>query len=143
VNKFSRVYVLGLVVLAGLFMFGMAGRGVPEDFAEAVRWTRLAAEQGHAEAQATLGSAYSNGVGVPEDDVLAYGRLGDGTGTNRRTPTLVSGGHTWASISAGFYHTVGITTSDDAYAWGLNEYGQLGDGTTTERTTPVLVSPRS
>jgi len=48
----------------------------------------------------------------------------------------------WASISAGAYHTVGITTSGAAYAWGYNVYGQLGDGTTTNRTTPVLVSPR-
>jgi len=48
----------------------------------------------------------------------------------------------WASISAGLFHTVGITTSGAAYAWGYNGYGGLGDGTTTDRTTPVLVSPR-
>jgi hypothetical protein len=48
----------------------------------------------------------------------------------------------WASISASNYHTVGITTSGDAYAWGHNNYGQLGDGTWTQRTTPTLVSPR-
>ena len=46
----------------------------------------------------------------------------------------------WASISAGVYHTVGLTTSGAAYAWGNNNSGQLGDGTTTDRTTPVLVS---
>ena len=46
----------------------------------------------------------------------------------------------WASISAGGWHTVGITTSGAAYAWGRNNYGQLGDGTTTDRTTPTLVS---
>ena len=31
------------------------GLGVPQDAAEAVRWFRLAAEQGHAEAQNNLG----------------------------------------------------------------------------------------
>ena len=48
------------------------GRGVPEDDVEAVRWYRLAAEQGYANAQFLLGVMYSNGLGVPEDDVLAY-----------------------------------------------------------------------
>ena len=61
--------------------------------------------------------------------------------TQRLTPTLVSGGHTWASIETGFFHTVGITPSGAAYAWGDNTSGELGDGTTTQRTTPVLVSP--
>ena len=48
------------------------GAGVTEDDAEAVRWYRLAAEQGDAEGQWLLGSMYGNGNGVPEDDVLAY-----------------------------------------------------------------------
>jgi len=40
------------------------GRGVPEDDAEAVRWYRLAAEQGHAHAQYNLGVKYDNGDGA-------------------------------------------------------------------------------
>ena len=56
-------------------MLGMKyarGLGVPEDDTEAVRWYRLAAEQGHAESQWLLGTMYEDGDGVPEDDVLAY-----------------------------------------------------------------------
>ena len=45
--------------------------GVPEDDVEAVRWYRLAAEQGLALAQYNLGVMYDNGEGVPEDDVEA------------------------------------------------------------------------
>ena len=52
-------------------MYG-TGRGVPQDFVEAARWFRLAAEQGMAEAQASLGNMYARGEGVPQDDVLAY-----------------------------------------------------------------------
>ena len=48
------------------------GRGVPQDFAEAAKWYRMAAEQGHATAQNNLGVMYANGEGVPQDDVQAY-----------------------------------------------------------------------
>ena len=43
------------------------GEGVPEDNAEAARWLRLAAEQGYASAQNSLGQLYSTGSGVPAD----------------------------------------------------------------------------
>ena len=43
-----------------------------EDNAEAVRWYRLAAEQGDALAQTNLGFMYANANGVPEDLVFAY-----------------------------------------------------------------------
>ena len=41
------------------------GRGVPQDDAEAVRWYRLAAEQGDAKAQYNLGEMYSNWTRCP------------------------------------------------------------------------------
>jgi TPR repeat protein len=47
------------------------GGGVPEDDVEAVRWYRLAAEQGNAAAQFFLGAIYSLGYGVPEDHAEA------------------------------------------------------------------------
>ena len=40
------------------------GYGVPQDYAEAVKWYRLAAEQGYARAQYNLGVMYDNGRGV-------------------------------------------------------------------------------
>jgi TPR repeat protein len=47
------------------------GRGVPQDYVEAVKWTRMAADQGHAPAQCNLGVMYENGRGVRQDDVEA------------------------------------------------------------------------
>ena len=47
------------------------GEGVPENDAEAVKWYRLAAEQGHADAQFNLGNMYARGDGVPENDAEA------------------------------------------------------------------------
>jgi hypothetical protein len=43
------------------------GRGVPRDYAEAMRWFRKAADQGYAEAQNNLGMMYDHAQGVPQD----------------------------------------------------------------------------
>jgi uncharacterized protein len=48
------------------------GQGVPQDYAEALMWYRLAAAQGDAEAQYRLGLVYSLGNGVPQDYVQAH-----------------------------------------------------------------------
>ena len=43
-----------------------------KDNAEAVRWFRLAAEQGDTGGQSGLAHAYLKGSGVPKDNVYAY-----------------------------------------------------------------------
>ena len=48
------------------------GEGVPRDDAEAVKWFRKAAKQGHARAQYNLGLMYADDEGVPQDDAEAY-----------------------------------------------------------------------
>jgi len=48
------------------------GRGVPQDYTEAVRLYLLSAEQGHALAQTNLGVLYVRGFGVQQDKVLAH-----------------------------------------------------------------------
>ena len=45
---------------------------MPQDEAEAVRWFRLAAEQGHADAQFALAVGFAEGLGASQDDVQAY-----------------------------------------------------------------------
>jgi TPR repeat protein len=47
------------------------GKGVPQDYKTAVKWYRLAAEKGDADAQTNLGTMYDNGRGVPEDNKTA------------------------------------------------------------------------
>ncbi|MDB4654665.1 hypothetical protein OAE40_02680, partial [Rubripirellula sp.] len=44
----------------------------PQDYAEAVKWSRLAADQGDVMAQCKLGMMYDNGHGVAQDDAEAY-----------------------------------------------------------------------
>jgi len=48
------------------------GQGVPQDHKEAVKWYRLAAEQGFASAQFHLGTFYEQGQGVSQDYVSAH-----------------------------------------------------------------------
>ncbi len=48
------------------------GKGVPQDYKEAVKWFRLSADQGYSSAQSHLGVMYANGQGVLQDYVLAH-----------------------------------------------------------------------
>ena len=71
-----------------------------------------------------------------------YGELGNGTITgspNDPTPLPgpVSGGLSFASLSAGFWATCGIATSGASYCWGQNVTGLFGDGTGNNSLTPV------
>ena len=68
------------------------GLGVPQDFTEAAKWYRKAAQRGRVEAQLQLGHMYEQGAGLPRDYVL---------------------GHMWFSLAAAH--------GDDAAAKALNE----------------------
>jgi TPR repeat protein len=48
------------------------GQGVPQDYAEAVKWYRLAADQEVAQAQRNLGIMYEFGDGVLQNNVMAH-----------------------------------------------------------------------
>ena len=52
-------------------MYGK-GEGVAQDYREAVKWFRVAAEQGDASAQSNLGLMYAFGQGVAQDYVQAH-----------------------------------------------------------------------
>jgi len=70
------------------------------------------------------------------------GQLGIGSQSDRRIfPTLVSGGLSFALVTAGRAHTCAqIAGANELYCWGANDRGQLGDSTNTLRTAPVRVS---
>jgi len=71
----------------------------------------------------------------------SYGQLGDGSATNRTTPTDVVGlGSDVANIATGSAHTCVLTKGGEVKCWGNNYYGEVGDGTTQNiRFTPVDV----
>ena len=55
------------------FLMGLAysADSLIQDYAETMKWYRLAAEQGHNGARSNLGWMYHNGKGVPRDDAEA------------------------------------------------------------------------
>jgi alpha-tubulin suppressor-like RCC1 family protein len=73
------------------------------------------------------------------------GQLGDGTNTDRKVPTLVSGSTKFARLAAGRYFTCGLTSAGATWCWGDNSAGQLGNGATgaggdtANKNAPVLV----
>jgi hypothetical protein len=91
------------------------GDGVTQDYAEAMRWYRLAADQGYARAQSNLGLMYDSGIGVPEDsaeaarwyrlaadqgDANAQGMLGSMYATGQGVPQDYVQAHMWFNLPA-------------------------------------------
>jgi alpha-tubulin suppressor-like RCC1 family protein len=70
-----------------------------------------------------------------------YGALGNGSAAVRSLiPVAISGGLSFAAVSANAFFACGVTTSGAAYCWGEGSNGQLGNGSNTSTDTPVAVS---
>ena len=96
-------------------------------------WSQVSAGGNHSLGVTSSGIAWAWGSN-------GYGRLGDGTTVSKSSPVSVIGGITnWSQVSAGGYHSLGVTSSGIAWAWGFNLKGQLGDGTAVSKTSPVSV----
>jgi alpha-tubulin suppressor-like RCC1 family protein len=68
------------------------------------------------------------------------GQLGDGTTTQRLSPTAVAASAPGATaIATGLAHSCSVN-SGAAFCWGDNAYGQLGNGTLQDSSVPVPVA---
>ena len=91
------------------------GEGVPEDYREAMKWFRKAAEQEHASAQFNMGVMYHDGEGVPEDyreamkwyrmaaeqgDVEAQYQLGGMYSLGEGIPEAYVKAYAWVNLAA-------------------------------------------
>lgn len=72
-----------------------------------------------------------------------FGALGIGANPSdvpySAAPLEIAGDHRWSVLTYGEYHVCGLTTSQEAWCWGINNRGQLGDGTLSDRNAPVRV----
>ena len=129
--------------------FGQLGNGGAEnDF----QTRPVAISGGLTFASVSAGAFYTCGVtvsgaaycwGSNGDSFLGNnGQLGNGGSEidSQTTAVAVSGGLTFASVSAGWKHTCGVTTGGAAYCWGSGPQGKLGNGSTDSQFTPAAVS---
>jgi len=56
------------------------------------------------------------------------------------TPTPMAGSCALATVSAGGFGGVGVTTDGELCVWGFNGFGSLGTGDTTDRYTPTRLT---
>ncbi len=69
------------------------------------------------------------------------GQLGNGTTTgSEETPVPVQGGLVFSTISAGGWHSCGLTPEGNAYCWGAGREGRLGNGAGSDSPSPVPVA---
>ncbi|UCD24320.1 MAG: hypothetical protein JSW51_15080 [Gemmatimonadota bacterium] len=95
----------------------------------------------------TAGTAHNCGL-VGAGEAYCWGQAGDGqlgngqSGAETRVaqPDAVSGGYLFKELSAGTFHTCGVTPSGEAYCWGRGTTGALGNGADENSATPVQVS---
>ena len=96
------------------------GRGVPQNDTKAARWFRMAAEQGLALGQTSLGYMYLTGRGVPKDVVEAV----------RLFRLAAEQGDATAQLKLGGMYALGLGVPKDdvqAYAWMNIGAAQTGD----------------
>jgi alpha-tubulin suppressor-like RCC1 family protein len=79
-------------------------------------------------------------VSVPGTYTLAAYMVGATITDTIRSTSEAFDVNSFTVLSAGHFHTCGLTTNGEVYCWGMNTWGQLGDGSTTNSSTPVKVS---
>ncbi|HEX4560671.1 MAG TPA: hypothetical protein VH113_02465, partial [Gemmatimonadales bacterium] len=106
----------------------------PTAVAGGLVFSSVSAGGNHSCGLTNAGAAYCWGLN-------SNGQLGNGgVGAIVRHPVPVSGGLTFASISAGYTHSCALTAAGVAYCWGDNSDGALGTGDTSAHNTPIPVS---
>jgi alpha-tubulin suppressor-like RCC1 family protein len=111
------------------------GSNVPSLVLGGFTFTQVSVGFGHSCGVTKSGEAYCWGFD-------SFGQLGNGSSlANRDVPSLVAGGLKFAQVSAGLYHTCGLTRGGgQAYCWGRDGNGELGNGATGATDTPSPVS---
>nr|WP_232354145.1 InlB B-repeat-containing protein [Bifidobacterium asteroides] len=120
----------------------------PPDTSRGIRFSQISGSNdltyGFSLAVGSDGNAYAWGSN-------SYGRLGDGTATQRTTPVLVKKpdrktypdlpeDFTYVQVSAGDYHSLALGSDGYVYAWGSNSNGRLGNNSSSSSSYfPVRV----
>ena len=143
----GEAFTCALTLSGGLYCWGdnlrgQLGNGTTDSSSVATPVTGLplavdsfATGTAHICAVTTSGELYCWGANP-------MGQLGDGTTTDRSTPTRVAGVSASTliqSVTAGEDHSCAATSTGNALCWGDNFFGQIGDGTSRSRALPTRV----
>jgi alpha-tubulin suppressor-like RCC1 family protein len=130
----AAMHTCGVTTSGAAYCWGVGGQlgdgvgnwsNTPVPVAGGLTFASVSAGLFHTCGVTTSGTAYCWGSGY-------YGELGGGAPSlGASSPTAVSGGLTFAGVSAGSGHSCGVTTAGTAYCWGQNTLGELGIGTST------------
>jgi alpha-tubulin suppressor-like RCC1 family protein len=133
----------GQVLAWGLNAVGQLGNGTTTASTTPVKVSlpagttvkEIAAGDAHSLARTSTGQVLAWGFN-------ADGELGDGTTIDRHRPVSVAlpPGVTVTGIAAGEFHSLAVTSTGGALAWGFNNQGELGNGTEQPSDVPVPVS---
>ena len=65
------------------------------------------------------------------------------SGTQLLTVQNLSFDNSWIRVNAGSTNTIGVTSANTLYMWGLGTSGQIGDNTVVSKSSPVQVGTSS
>ena len=71
------------------------------------------------------------------------GQLGDGTRTDRDTPTRIGTDSDWAAVAVGQNHSLALRTDGSLWSWGDDYTGAPGDGPPGDHLIPTRVGSDS
>lgn len=148
VGRFERY---GLKADGSVWSWGYNGAGALGDNTITNRTSPVQVVGNHSFVKIALGartdtaSAATTCAGLKSDGSVwtwGYGAaLGDNSTTNKSSPVLVVGNHSFIDISGGGAgaYLCGLKSDGSIWSWGANAAGQLGTNSITATSSPVVV----
>lgn len=99
-----------------------------------------------------IGAGYEHTLAIKNNGSLwawgqnLEGKVGDGTMANRiNGPKQIGTATNWATVAAGYTHSLAVTTDGKLWAWGEDHIGELGNGSSgaVDILTPKLIANNS
>ena len=145
----DAIHSLAITTTGELWAWGLNDRGatglgttsgitlVPTRVGTASNWASVSAGALYSFAITTTGELWAWGYN-------ANGRTGLNTTVgNTLVPTRVGAASNWVSVSAGWNHSLAVTTTGELWAWGSNQYGRTGLSSMGNTIVPTRVGTTS
>ncbi len=141
----SLAHTCGVTTDGAAYCWGLGSAGRLGNGSSVNRAEPVAVSGGHTFSKVVTKGGGPQSCGIRTDGVAmcwgsnTTGQIGDGTTTDRMTPTVVSGGHTWIDITTGNGAACGLRPDGSAMCWGSDGAGRLGNGAAGASSVPTPV----